>query len=115
VTVSRWAALAFEQAGALGTAAPAALYHLAVPWSVAQSLGLAQLHAIADEDVTLAVDVMDVWAQKIAAIRCHRTQAGGSPILEAPEGKQRLFLGREHFRRAATRGGRDLLLELVEE
>ena len=115
VAVSRWATLAFEQAGALGMVAPAVLYHLAVPRSVAQTLGLVQLHAIPDEDITLAVDVMDVWAQKMAAIRCHRTQAGGSLILEAPEARQRLFLGKEHFRRAAARDGRDLMLELQEE
>ncbi len=115
MVVSRWATLAFEQSGTLGLAAPAALYYLAVPHSVAEALGLAQLHAIADDDVTLAIDVMDVWAQKMAAIRCHRTQAAGSPILEAPEARQRLFLGREHFRRAAARAGHDLMLELQEE
>jgi len=52
-------------------AAPVALYHMAMPRSVAEALGLAQLHAIPDQEVTLAVDVMDVWEQKMAAIRCH--------------------------------------------
>ena len=115
VAVSRWTSQAFHRAAVLGPDAPAALYHLAVPRSVAEALGLAQLHAIPDEDVTLAVDVMDVWAQKIAAILCHRTQAGGSPILEAPEARQRLFLGKEHLRRVAARDGLDLMLELQEE
>jgi len=111
MAVSRWAALAFEQAGALGVAA---LYHLAVPRSLAKVLGMAQLQAIPDEDVTLAVDVMGVWEQKMAAIRCHRTQAGGSPILVAPEARQRLFLGKEHFRRAAARSEHDVMLDLLQ-
>ncbi|MGA9347548.1 MAG: hypothetical protein WBW48_01925 [Anaerolineae bacterium] len=55
------------------------------------------------QEVTLVVDVMAVWEQKLAAIGCHRTQLGGSPILAAPEEKQRLFLRREHFRRAQAR------------
>ena len=103
VAVSHWTALAFQRAVAMGRDAPAAIYHLAVPRSVAQALGLAHLHAIPVEEVTLAVDITPVWEQKLAAIRCHRTQASGSPILAAPEEKQRLFLGREHFRRAQAR------------
>jgi LmbE family N-acetylglucosaminyl deacetylase len=115
VAVSRWAAQAFCQAAALGADAPLALYHLAVPYSVAGALGLVHLHAIPDGDVTLAVDVMAVWEQKMAAIRCHRTQAGESPILQAPEERQRLFLGREHFRRAKARQRYDFLLDLKED
>lgn len=114
VAVSRWTARAFHRAVSLGSDAPIALYHLAVPRSVAQALGLAQLHAIPDEDVTLSVDVTDVWVRKLAAIQCHRTQAGESPILQAPEARQHLFLGREHFRRAEARQGNDLLLDLKE-
>mgnify|MGYP005848594215 CR=1 FL=1 len=98
VAVSRWTTLAFERAAALGPEAPAALYHLAVPRSVAEALGLTHLHAIPDEEVTLAVDVTAVWEQKLAAIRCHRTQISASPMLAAPEEKQRLFWGGEHFR-----------------
>ena len=108
VAVSRWTALAFERAGSLGSDAPDAIYHLAVPRSVAQALGLFHLHAVPDEEVTLTVDVSPVWEQKLAAIRCHRTQAGGSPILAASEEKQRLFLEREHFRRAEARAREDL-------
>ena len=108
VAVSQWTALAFQQAAVLGPDAPAALYHLAVPRSVAQALGLSHLHAVPDEQVTLTVDVSLVWEQKLAAIRCHRTQVGGSPILAASEEKQRLFLEREHFRRAEARAREDL-------
>jgi LmbE family N-acetylglucosaminyl deacetylase len=100
IAVSRWTALALQRAVALGTEAPGALYHLAVPRSVAQALGLAHLHALPDDEITLTVDVASVWQQKLAAIRCHRSQMASSPILTAPEEKQRLFLGKEHFRRA---------------
>jgi len=115
VAVSRWTARAFRRAAGPGSGSPVALYHLAVPHSVAQALGLAQLHAIRDQDVTLAVDVTPVWAQKMAAIYCHRTQLGESPILTAPEARQRLFLGQEHFRRAEARQEGDLLLALIAE
>jgi LmbE family N-acetylglucosaminyl deacetylase len=103
IAVSRWTALAFQRAVTVGPDAPTALYHLAVPRSVAQALGLAHLHAVPDEEIGVAVDVTAVWEQKMAAIRCHRTQLGGSPILAAPEEKQHLFLGREHFRQAQAR------------
>ena len=106
--VSRWTSLVFEEM-AKGTEAPIALYHLAVPQSVAAELNLSKLHAIPDEKVSLTVDVMPVWKQKCIAIRCHRTQAGGSPILAASEEKQRVFLGKEHFRRVCARGGNDFL------
>jgi len=77
-----------------------ALYHIVVPHSLAQTLGMTQLYTVPDESVTLTVDVSDVWEAKMAAIRCHRTQLKGTPILSAPEAKQRLFLGVEHFRLA---------------
>ncbi|MFC2023882.1 PIG-L deacetylase family protein [Chloroflexota bacterium] len=111
--VSRWATRAFYQAAALEVDSPVAIYHLAVPRSVAQALRLAHLHAIPDEDVT--VDVTSVWAQKTAAIRCHRTQLGDSPILKAPAERQRLFLGRKHFRRAEARQQHDFFLDLKED
>jgi len=114
IAVSHWTSLAFRQAASLGPDAPAALYHLSVPRSVAEALGLSHLHAVPDEQVTLTVDVNQVWEQKLAAIRCHRTQAGESPILTAPEEKQRLFLGTEHFRREEAREGQDFLRDLEE-
>jgi len=70
------------------------------------------LRAVPDEQVTLTVDVTPVWEQKLAAIRCHRTQRGASPILAAPEDKQRLFLGTEHFRRDEARKGHDFLRDM---
>jgi len=112
VAVSRWTRLALERAE-LRSGRPA-LYHLVLPLSVAQTLQMVHLHAIPDEQVTLTVDVSSVWEQKLAAIACHRTQAGSSPILTAPPERQRLFLGSEHFRRVVVAEGLDLLLALRE-
>jgi LmbE family N-acetylglucosaminyl deacetylase len=112
--VSRWTA----RASALATQAPFALYHLAVPLSVAGALGLTGLHAVPDEQISLAVNVEAVWKHKLAAIGCHRTQLSESPILAAPPARQRLFLGTEHFIRHAPRAAtpaashRDFIQEL---
>lgn len=117
MAVSRWTSLAFEQAGSLGSDAPLALYYLAVPRSVAEAMGFSSLHSVADEEVSLTVDVGPVWEQKLAAIGCHASQSASSPILAAPPERQRLFLGTEHFRRAAGRAGQDFLgrMDLLEE
>jgi N-acetylglucosamine malate deacetylase 2 len=107
--VSRWTSRVFEEM-AKSPEAPIALYHLVVPQSVASELNLKKLHAIPDEAVSLTVDVMPVWEQKCAAIRCHLTQADGSPILTSPEEKQRIFFGTEHFRQVCSREGDDWIL-----
>jgi N-acetylglucosamine malate deacetylase 2 len=85
----------------------AALYTPAVPRSLVESLGMKQIRAVSDESIALTVDVSAVWDAKMSAIRCHRTQLRESPILEAPESKQRLFLGVEHFCLAASHPGAD--------
>ena len=115
IAVSRWAARAFERAIAEGMVGPLVVYHLAAPQSIAQRLGLSQLHATPDEQVAVTVDVGAVWEQKLTAIGCHRTQLGESPILKAPLERQRLFLGVEHFQRATVRLGRDLLPAWLEQ
>ena len=92
IAIGRFAAEAFRRAEGVS-----ALYTLAVPRSLAETLGMTQIHTVPDEAITLTVDVSTVWEAKMTAIRCHRTQLGGSPILDAPEAKQRLFLGVEHF------------------
>lgn len=81
----------------------AALYTVAVPRSLAESLGMKQIRAVSDEAIALTVDVSSVWEAKMTAIRCHRTQLGESPILDAPEARQRLFLGTEHFCLSASK------------
>lgn len=114
VAVSRWTDLAFEQASTLGQDAPVAVYHLVMPRSLAQRLGLTHLRAVFEADVSLTIDVTPVWAEKLAAVNCHRTQLGATPILAASEEKQRLFLGREYFRRVQARTDWDYCLELGE-
>jgi LmbE family N-acetylglucosaminyl deacetylase len=104
--VSRWTSVAFQRAPATGLA----LYHIAMPRSIQQFLGLRNLRAIPDEAVTVAVDVMPVWEQKMAAIRCHRTQLGEALILAQAIERQEVFLGREFFRRIEGQGG-DCLAE----
>ena len=81
----------------------AALYTIAVPQSLANRLEMAQLHAVPDQMISLTVDVSTVWEQKMSAIRCHATQLSSSPMMRAPEQRQRLFLGTEYFVRAACR------------
>lgn len=107
VAIGRVAAEGFGRAGDV-----AALYTLAVPQSLADALDLTQLHAVPDDAITLSVDVTTVWEAKLAAIRCHRTQLGESPILGAAEEKQRLFLGQEHFCRAHARSEEDFFVSI---
>jgi len=117
VAVSRWTGEAFRRLGLSAVlslskdsrrrietkAGPLSLYHIVVPRSLAQALGMNHLHTVPDEAVTLAVDVSTVWEAKMAAIRCHRTQMDGSPILSASEERRWLFLGTECFRLEVAR------------
>ena len=109
VAVSHWTIKAFQQAAnpraypehqaeGLRPHAANALYHIVIPHSLAEALKMHHLHTVPDETVTLTVDVSAVWDIKMAAIHCHHSQMGSSPILEAPEEKRRLFLGTEYFR-----------------
>lgn len=88
----------------------AALYTLAVPLSLATKLGMSQIRALPDDSITLTVDVSAVWEAKLAAIHCHHTQLAESPILAAPQEKQRLFLGQEFFIRSQSRQDNDFFL-----
>ena len=81
----------------------AALYTIAVPQSLANRLGMHQLHAVPDESIALGVDVSEVWETKLAAMRCHATQWSSSPMAGTSEERFRLFFGREYFVRAACR------------
>ena len=112
IAVSRWTTLAFARTAA-GQGGPRLLYHMAIPASLQQSLGLKQLSAVDDAAITLAVDILPVWERKLAAIRCHRTQLGQSPILVADPERQRRFLGREYFQRAAGDEAGDWLMALI--
>jgi LmbE family N-acetylglucosaminyl deacetylase len=109
IAISHWTRLAYEEV-AKYTQAPTAIYHLAIPHSITNELNLTKLHSIPDEEISLTVDVAEVWEQKLAAIRCHLTQASGSPILAACEGRQRLFLEKEYFKRALANEDDDFLI-----
>lgn len=102
IAIGQAAAEAFRRAEAV-----AALYTLAVPRSLAETLDMKQIRAVPDESIALTVDVSAVWDAKMSAIRCHRTQLGESSILDAPEAKQRIFLGAEHFCLSASRPAAD--------
>ena len=112
IAVSRWTMAAHHQAKSEGIDELVALYYLAMPDSLARELGMKQLHTIPDHEVTVTVDVQKVWDQKTAAIACHRTQIGESPILQAPMEHQRRFLGWEHFYRAFASQPEDELMKL---
>jgi N-acetylglucosamine malate deacetylase 2 len=110
--VGRWTLGAFEDAARAGGNDLASLYHLAMPDSIAKELGLNRLHTMPDSEITVTVNVQSVWEQKMAAIVCHRTQMGESPILQAPAERQRRFLGWEHFHRACSNQPEDILLAM---
>lgn len=111
IAIGKWAFEAYQRAENV-----AALYTLAVPQSVADQLGMHLVHPVADAEITFGVDVSSVWETKLAAICCHATQLSSTPLLRAPEERQRLFFGREYFVKAAERNPRqDFLPELLKE
>lgn len=81
----------------------AALYTLAVPRSLAEQLQMRQVYSVPDEQITLAVDVASAWEAKQAAMNCHMTQRSSTPLMSAPQERQRQFFGREFYVRAACR------------
>jgi len=115
VAVSHWTSIAFREVLGAGLTGLAAIYHLAMPASLATELGMKQLHTIPDDEVSATIDVCSAWEKKLNAIACHRTQAGESPILQAPLERQILFLGREHFHRAMANQPEDVILKLYQE
>ena len=106
VAVGACAAEAFRRSGEI-----AALYTMALPQSIVSQMGMPAVCPVPDEAVTLLVDVSPVWEAKLAAMRCHATQVGSTPLLRAPPERQRLFFGTEYFIRAAACGWEEDLLE----
>jgi len=90
------------------------LYYLAVPQSIAAALGMNSLSALPDETISVEMDVRTVLDRKMAAIDCHRTQLGGSPILKRDREARELFLGKEHFMSAQSDGSGDVLIDLCQ-
>lgn len=108
IAIGRFAAEVFQRTDRVD-----ALYTPAVPYSIAQTIGMKEIHATADDEIALEVDVFTVWQAKLAAIGCHRTQLDQSPILKAPADQQRLFLGKEHFLRVQARSEEDFFQKLI--
>jgi LmbE family N-acetylglucosaminyl deacetylase len=98
IAVGKSALMAFRKRETIQT-----YYTLAVSQSIADELGMTQVRALPDNRITHTIDVSSVWEFKLKAIRCHQTQAQESSILKADHHKQRLFLGKEHFRLAEIR------------
>lgn len=117
VAVSKWAAIAFKRAAdpaaypehqkaGLSSHAVAALYHIVVPDTIAESTKMTYLHTVPAETVTVKLDVSEVWDIKMAAIKCHKSQIDASPILEKTEVEQKIFLGTEFYQLAALRNNK---------
>ncbi len=98
IAIGRCAAEAFRQTGEIAT-----LYTLALPRSAAEKFGLQGIRPVPDEAISLAVDITSVWELKLAAIYCHATQLGATPVMQAPDERRRAFFGTEYFVRAAVR------------
>ncbi|MDW7755931.1 MAG: PIG-L deacetylase family protein [Brevefilum sp.] len=98
IAIGRYALEAFNQTKDVN-----AFYALAVPQSIVDVLNMTQIKPVQDSSITHIVDVVEAWNDKMAAIRCHRTQMDESPILMGKKQKQFLFLGKEHFRLIAFR------------
>ena len=92
IAIGRCAVEAFQKYQKAG-----ALYHLAVPVSVKQSLGMNQIIAVPDQQVTVSLDVFSVWETKMKAIRCHASQLSSSPIMSQSYERQLMFLSIEHY------------------
>jgi len=112
VAVNQWTFEAFHQAKKEGFEELKSLYYLAMPDSLAHDLEMKQLHTIADSEVTMTINVQSVWNEKMAAISCHKTQTGESPILQASTEKQTRFFRYEHFFQAYSSQSEDVLLNL---
>jgi len=108
IAIGKFATEAFRRSNYVN-----ALYTLAVPQSIADTLGMAQIHAIPDDVITLAVDISETWEVKMKAIQCHATQLSSSPIMRASPKHKRLFLGNEHFVQVAYRGSGDFIFDCL--
>jgi LmbE family N-acetylglucosaminyl deacetylase len=108
ITAGQWTTEVFNRVEDI-----AALYTIAVPQSLANRLGMHQLHAVTDESIALSVDISAVWETKLAAMHCHATQWSSSPMLNASAERQCLFFGYEHFVRAALHNSENDFLPVV--
>ena len=108
IAIGEYAAEAYRRSNRVD-----ALYTLAVPQSLADTLGMSQIHAVPDCKITLKVDVSSSWESKKKAIQCHATQLSSSPINRAPYERQQLFLGSEHYVLSSERKPQNFFLDLA--
>jgi LmbE family N-acetylglucosaminyl deacetylase len=108
IAVGQWTAEAYLRSGDVD-----AFYTLAVPQSLAEKLGMKQVHPVPDKLIALTVDISSVWETKLSAMCCHATQWSSSPMANAPEEQHRLFFGNEHFVCAASRTDGDDFLPFI--
>ena len=80
-----------------------ALYTMAIPHTLAEKLSMPQIRSVAEDKISLHVDVSSIWDAKQKAMACHATQLSSTPMLSASEEEQRLFFGHEHFSCPACR------------
>ena len=109
----------YERTTAVVTAAGAArpaLYYVTMPpgqmRAVAEhaGLGAAVVPGLGDPDAfgalaeppTLVIEAGDYAVAKLAAIKCHQSQFGASPIARISDADAARLLGTEHYRRAAV-------------
>ena len=59
-------------------------------------------HIVMYERPTLVIDAGDFAAEKLAALRCHRSQIAGDGLDRLPANQAARLLGVEHYRRAAV-------------
>ncbi|MDZ7843227.1 MAG: PIG-L deacetylase family protein [Anaerolineales bacterium] len=104
--VSRWTKKAFLQAanhhyqpGRLPAHPVSSLYYLVLPQALIDELGLAKLHGVPEEEITLQVDVSSAWDKKKTAILCHESQLAKSSVLKLMKEKRDLFFKKEYFKR----------------
>ena len=98
IAVGQCAAQAYARAVEI-----AALYTIAVPRTLAKQLEMRQVRPVPDERISLQVDISAPWEPKQPAMACPPPKRAATPLMNAPDERQRLFFGREYFVCAACR------------
>ena len=79
---------------------------MVVPKSLVEATGMTHIHYVPDEEITLRIDVTSVLRQKLAAIRCHKSQISASAVSVSSLREKQHFLVTETFKLAASRLGK---------
>lgn len=76
---------------------------MVVPKSLVEATGMTGIHYVPDEEITLKTNVTSVLKQKLAAIRCHKSQISDSTVSISSLREKQHFLATETFKLAASR------------